>query len=121
MNRKLYAVLCLVCVVSLLGAALALADDDGASPALAGPNDVTLNVRPYKGTSIIVHAQYGMFETQLGDSEYLAGDRFTNADITLAIAVDFAKMVKVVPFPDATPNIDRWHALVSERPAYSAS
>ncbi len=63
----------------------------------------------------------GMFETQLGEAEYLAGDRFTNADITLAIAIDFARMVKVVPFPDAMPNIDRWHAAVSERPAYSAS
>ena len=62
-----------------------------------------------------------MFETQLGESEYLAGDRFTNADLTLAVVIDFAKMVKVVPFPESTPNIDRWYALVSERPAYAAS
>ena len=58
----------------------------------------------------------GMFDAQLANSEYLAGDRFTIADLTLCVAVDFAKMVQVVPLPEVA-NIDRWHAVVSARPS----
>ena len=57
-----------------------------------------------------------MFDDQLADNEYLAGARFTNADITLCIAIDFARMVKVVEIPDL-PNLNRWHELVSARPS----
>ena len=60
-----------------------------------------------------------VFDDQLGNSEYLTGDRFTNADITLCIAVDFARMVKVVEIPPLA-NLDRWHALVSQRPGLAA-
>ena len=37
----------------------------------------------------------------------LAGDNFSIADITLAVALDFARMVKVVEIPEL-PNIQRW-------------
>ena len=57
-----------------------------------------------------------MFDDQLADNEYVAGDRFTNADITLCIAIDFARMVQVVPIPELA-NIERWHAQVSTRPS----
>ena len=61
-----------------------------------------------------------MFDDQLANHQYLAGDRFTNADITLCIAIDFARMVKVVEIPELA-NLDRWHAEVSARPSLSAS
>lgn len=61
-----------------------------------------------------------MFEQQLADNTYLAGDQFSVADITLAVALDFAKQVKVVELPE-TPNIDRWYAKVNERPSMQAS
>ena len=61
-----------------------------------------------------------MFDTQLANSEYLAGDRFTIADVTLVIAVDFAKQVKVVEIPELE-HLSRWHAQVSSRASYSAS
>ena len=61
-----------------------------------------------------------MFDAQLADNEYLAGDRFSVADITLAVALDFARMVKVVEIPDL-PNINRWYELVNARPSLSAS
>ncbi|MCP5179317.1 MAG: glutathione S-transferase family protein [Pseudomonadales bacterium] len=60
-----------------------------------------------------------VFDAQLAQSEYLAGDTFSIADITLAIAIDFARMVKVVTLPEV-PNVDRWHKLVASRPSYSA-
>ena len=60
-----------------------------------------------------------MFDRQLQDHDYLAGDRFSIADITFVVAWDFAKRVKVVQLPDA-PNIERWHQRVASRPSYSA-
>ena len=55
-----------------------------------------------------------MFDDQLSKSEYLAGDRFTVADITLAITLDFSEMVKVAPLP-SLDNITRWRETVSAR------
>ena len=55
-----------------------------------------------------------MFDDQLLNNEYLAGDRFTVADITLAITLDFAEMVKVAPLP-ALNNISRWRERVVAR------
>lgn len=60
-----------------------------------------------------------MFDEQLSHSEYLAGEQFSVADITLAITLDFAKQVKVVELPDL-PNIARWYAQVSARESMSA-
>jgi len=61
-----------------------------------------------------------MFDNQLADNQYLAGDKFSVADITLAITLDFAKMVKVVELPELQ-NIARWYAEVNARPSLSAS
>lgn len=58
-----------------------------------------------------------MFEAQLGQHEYLAGDKFSIADITLAIGWGFAQQVKVVPLPES-PNIERWLAQVQARPSF---
>ena len=61
-----------------------------------------------------------IFDEQLAQSEYLAGGRFTNADITLVVALDFARMVKVVDLPELA-NVNRWYSLVNERPSFKAS
>ena len=55
-----------------------------------------------------------MFDEQLSNSQYLAGDRFTVADITLAITLDFAEMVKVAPLP-TLEHVARWRASVTSR------
>lgn len=61
-----------------------------------------------------------MFDDQLSNSEYLAGDRFTVADITLAITLDFSEMVKVVPLP-SFDNITRWRETVTARSSLVAN
>ena len=61
-----------------------------------------------------------IFDAQLANNAYLAGDRFSIADITLGVAVDFAEMVKVVPIPELA-NLARWRAEISSRPSFSAS
>ena len=55
-----------------------------------------------------------MFDDQLSNSQYLAGDRFTVADITLAITLDFAEMVKVAPLP-ILEHVARWRASMTSR------
>ncbi len=60
-----------------------------------------------------------MFDEQLGKSQFLAGDRFSIADITFAIAWSFSEQIKVVELPEAA-NVQRWLAEVSARPSFSA-
>lgn len=61
-----------------------------------------------------------MFDERLVDNEYLAGDTFTIADITMGVALAFARQVKVVDIPEL-PNLARWEAQLNERPSFSAS
>lgn len=58
------------------------------------------------------------FETQLGKSRFIAGEDFSIADITLAVAIHFAGQVKV-ELP-ATANLSRWMDEVKARPSFSA-
>ena len=57
--------------------------------------------------------------TRLAQNEFLAGDRFTIADITAVVTVDFAARVKISVDEDAA-NLQRWYANVSARPGASA-
>jgi glutathione S-transferase len=56
---------------------------------------------------------------RLGQSAYVALDRFTVADITAMITVDFARWIKVYPTPDQT-DLAAWHARVSARASAKA-
>ena len=56
---------------------------------------------------------------ELGTRPYVAGERFSIADITAMIAVDFMKPAKLA-VPDRLGNLRRWHAEVSARPSARA-
>jgi glutathione S-transferase len=58
-------------------------------------------------------------DRELKDRLFVAGDRYTVADITGMIAVDFLKPAKLA-VPDALANVHRWHAQVRERPSAQA-
>ena len=58
-------------------------------------------------------------DKHLHDSEYLAGDKFSVADITGLVFVDFARRARISP-ESATTSLDRWYASVSSRPSASA-
>jgi glutathione S-transferase len=62
---------------------------------------------------------FGMLERYLEDSEYIAGDRFTIADITALCVVDFAGWVKR-SIPADHVRTKRWHEAVSSRPSAKA-
>jgi glutathione S-transferase len=62
---------------------------------------------------------FDMINTRLGESEFIAGDRFTIADITAFVLCGFARWVKKGP-TDAHANTQRWLAAVSARPSAEA-
>ena len=53
---------------------------------------------------------------RLEGRDYIASDRFSVADITAVVAVDFARVVKVKP-GEQHPHVLRWRAKMEERPA----
>jgi glutathione S-transferase len=63
---------------------------------------------------------YRKFDDQLKENQFVAGDRFTVADITTLCSVDFAKFVGL-EMPQDYPSVARWHQEVSARPAARAS
>jgi len=66
-----------------------------------------------------VLAALDFFNDALAGREFLAGDRFTVADITLLVAVDFMRVIRVALSP-THENLARWHAAVSARPSAKA-
>lgn len=55
----------------------------------------------------------------LAERKFIAGDRFTIADITALCGVDFGKVSKITIPPDQK-NLARWHEEVSARPSAKA-
>src|SRR6187455_2458476 len=60
-----------------------------------------------------------MMDRELASREFVAGDRYTVADITMQVAVDFMKPSRLT-VPDGASNVKRWHATVSARPSAKA-
>jgi glutathione S-transferase len=55
---------------------------------------------------------------RLASHDFIAADRFSIADITAIVAVDFARVVKVKP-GDQHAHLQRWRAAMAQRPAMS--
>ena len=60
-----------------------------------------------------------ILDAQLANNQFVAGERFSVADITAQVAVDFMKPAKV-EMPAGLANVGRWHAEVSARPSARA-
>ncbi|MFP6808562.1 MAG: glutathione S-transferase family protein [Pseudomonadales bacterium] len=58
-----------------------------------------------------------LFEEHLGNNSYLVNDRYSVADMTLAITLNFAKNVGQDLLGGV--NISRWHEQVMSRPSFS--
>jgi glutathione S-transferase len=70
-------------------------------------------------TREIVAERLAWFDAELGKRPYVAGERFSVADITLVCAIDFGKVVNI-RLGDEHANLRRWHASVAARPTYKA-
>src|ERR1035437_9121317 len=60
-----------------------------------------------------------LLDRELAKREFIAGDRYSVADITALIAVDFMKPARLTMRDDVS-NVKRWHAAVSARRSASA-
>jgi glutathione S-transferase len=60
-----------------------------------------------------------VLDRELKDRPFIAGDRYTVADITGLVGIDFMKPAKLA-VPDTMSNLKRWHAEVSARPSAKA-
>jgi glutathione S-transferase len=61
----------------------------------------------------------GVLDRELAGRSFAAGDRYTVADITGVVAVDFMKPAKLT-VPEEFKNVRRWHAELLARPSASA-
>ena len=57
-----------------------------------------------------------MMDEQLSRTRFMAGDEFSYGDIPVGIMI--YRYVALFPERPATPNLDRWYAAISSRPAF---
>ncbi|HVP99540.1 MAG TPA: glutathione S-transferase [Roseiarcus sp.] len=60
-----------------------------------------------------------IFDGVLRDRPYIAGERFTVADITGLVALDFTKPARIA-VPPELENLTRWRAALAARPSAAA-
>src|SRR5688500_16734615 len=64
--------------------------------------------------------RFEWLDGELSARPYIAGERFSVADITALCAIDFGKVVDVRIDPAKYPNLAAWHKRVSDRPSAKA-
>jgi len=62
---------------------------------------------------------FKVMDARLADNEFVAGARYSIADITTLVAVDFAGWIKLA-IPDDCAHLRRWHQALSARPSAKA-
>lgn len=67
------------------------------------------------------HAEHTIkwLEKEMAGRQFIAGSRFTIADITALCAIDFGRVSKI-RVPEDAVNLTRWYAAVSARPSAKA-
>lgn len=68
-----------------------------------------------------VHRYFVRLNEEFSSSEYVAGNRFTIADITLLTAIDFAAELVNLKYDSSLAHLERWHGSVSMRPSCSSA
>ena len=63
--------------------------------------------------------QLAWLDAEMADRPFVAGDRYTIADITLLIGVDFGRVSGIRIDPEHK-NLARWYGEVSSRPSAKA-
>lgn len=67
----------------------------------------------------VVEARYRWLDEELANRPFIAGEKYSIADITALIVIDFAKFNNISIQPDQK-NLARWHQSVSSRPSAAA-
>ena len=87
-----------------------------ANRALPGPHDYAQIPELAQRGLARVQQFFVTLDQRLESNEYVAGERFSLADITAVVAVDFARIVKV-KVGEQHPHLARWRAAIAQRPA----
>ncbi len=89
-----------------------------ANRALPGPVDYAQIPALAERGRARVQQFFATLEAHLADRDFIATDRFSLADITAVVAVDFARVVRIKP-GDEHPNLLRWRAAMALRASMS--
>ena len=89
-----------------------------ANRALPGPVDYAQIPALAERGRARVQRFFEALNEHLAAREFVATDRFSVADITAVVAVDFARVVKVKP-GDEHPHLQRWRAAMAQRTSMS--
>ena len=87
-----------------------------ANRALPGPNDYPQIPELVQRGLVRVQNFFAMLDARLAKSDFVAGERFSIADITAVVAVDFARVVKV-KVTEQHPDLLRWRGEMGKRAA----
>ena len=89
-----------------------------ANRALPGPQDHAQIPALAERGVLRTQQFFEMLNARLADRSFVAIDRFSMADITAVVVVDFARVIKV-RITEAHPHLMRWRAAMAERPSMS--
>ena len=89
--------------------------------ALPGPLDLEQIPALAERGRARVQQFFGTLNGRLSQAEFVAGPRYSVADITAMIAIEFAGWLRPkLPPPEQYPNLARWFAAVGARPSAKA-
>ncbi len=66
-------------------------------------------------SDVNVNNYYERLDREFAEADYVAGSRFTVADITLLTGIDFARTLVGLKPDESLKNLWRWHELVAQR------
>jgi len=87
--------------------------------ALPGPHDYEQIPELAARGRVRVEHFFRAMDARLAEREFVAGARFTIADISTLVLTDFAGWTKL-PIPEACTHLRRWYAAVAARPSAQA-
>jgi glutathione S-transferase len=87
-----------------------------ANRALPGPVDYPQIAELVQRGLTRVQQFFVTLNDRLADRDFIATERFSVADITVVVAVDFARIVKVKP-TEQHPHLQRWRTAMALRPS----
>jgi glutathione S-transferase len=88
--------------------------------AIAGPHDYAQIPELAERSKLRVKNFFADFDARLSEAPFAAGQRFSVADITALVTVDFAAKAINLAVPDQHRSLKRWYDAISSRPGMAA-
>jgi glutathione S-transferase len=88
--------------------------------AIAGPHDYEQIPELAERSKLRVKNFFAAFDDRLGAAPFVAGERFSVADITTLVTVDFAAKAINFSVPDEHRSLRRWYDAISSRSSATA-